>query len=495
MLSDLRESGCLTADTRVMRADTGAEESLGELLLRRERDIPVWTLDDDLRLVQGTMTHVFPSGVKSVFQLQLASGRRVKASANHPFLTLDGWRPLADLEIGDRLATPREVPAPSRTRSWPEPEAVMLAHLLGDGCFASRQPLHYTSADPANLEAVEQAAEHFGIIPRRVVQDTWTHVYLPAPFRLAHGKRNPLAVWLGDLGLYGLRSHEKFIPAEVFALPDAQIALFLRHLWATDGSVRRDGRMGRIYYASTSRRLIDDLQSLLLRLGIRGRVKRVQKAGYRPGYHLYLYGAENQLRFLELVGVHGVRGAAGKSLATILRAVLPTANTNLDTIPREIWAVVRGRMREAAVTTRTFQAAIGTQYCGSTLYKTAPGRDRLARVAAVLHDDRLVRLATSDVFWDAIVAIEPLGEEPVYDATVLGTHNFIADGIVAHNSLEQDADMVVFIYRDEIYDPESTRKGEADFIVSKHRNGPTDTVTVTFQGQYSRFAPMAARSL
>ncbi|MET0478338.1 MAG: DnaB-like helicase C-terminal domain-containing protein, partial [Actinomycetota bacterium] len=254
-------------------------------------------------------------------------------------------------------------------------------------------------------------------------------------------------------------------------------------------------RMGRIYYASTSRRLIDDLQSLLLRLGIRGRVKRVQKAGYRPGYHLYLYGAENQLRFLELVGVHGVRGVAGKSLATILRAVLPAANTNLDTIPREIWAVVRGRMREAAVTTRTFQAAIGTQYCGSTLYKTAPGRDRLARVAAVLHDDRLVRLATSDVFWDAIVAIEPLGEEPVYDATVLGTHNFIADGIVAHNSLEQDADMVVFIYRDEIYDPESTRKGEADFIVSKHRNGPTDTVTVTFQGQYSRFAPMAARSL
>ena len=99
--------------------------------------------------------------------------------------------------------------------------------------------------------------EHFGIIPRRVVQATWTHVYLPAPFRLTHGKRNPLAVWLGDMGLYGLRSHEKFIPAEVFALPDAQIALFLRHLWATDGSVRRDGRMGRIYYASTSRRLIE----------------------------------------------------------------------------------------------------------------------------------------------------------------------------------------------------------------------------------------------
>jgi replicative DNA helicase len=62
-------------------------------------------------------------------------------------------------------------------------------------------------------------------------------------------------------------------------------------------------------------------------------------------------------------------------------------------------------------------------------------------------------------------------------------------------ALEQDADMVMFIYREDLYDSESPRKGEADLIVAKHRNGPTDTVTVTFQGQYSRFAPMAARSL
>jgi len=495
MLSDLRESGCLTADARVMRADTGVEESLGQLLLRGERNVPVWTLDDDLRLVQGTMTHVFPSGVKPVFELKLASGRRVKASGNHPFLTVDGWRPLAELAVGDRLAVPRKVPAPTSTTAWPEPEVVMLAHLIGDGCFVSRQPLHYTSADPANLEAVERAAAHFGVTPRRVAQETWTHVYLPAPFRLTHGKWNPIAAWLDGMGLFGLRSYEKFIPAEVFTLPDSQLALFLRHLRATDGSVRKDGRRGRVYYASSSRRLIDDLRSLLLRLGIQSRITRVQKAGYRPGYHLVLSDAVNQLRFLELVGVHGARGVAVEQLATFLRLVVPGSNTNVDTIPKEIWTDVRGRMRETGVTTRALQAGIGTQYCGSTLYKTAPGRARLARVASVLEDDRLASLATSDVLWDAVVAIESLGEEPVYDATVLGTHNFVADGIVVHNSLEQDADMVVFIYRDELYDSESARKGEADFILAKHRNGPTDTVTVTFQGQYSRFAPMAARSL
>jgi replicative DNA helicase len=62
-------------------------------------------------------------------------------------------------------------------------------------------------------------------------------------------------------------------------------------------------------------------------------------------------------------------------------------------------------------------------------------------------------------------------------------------------ALEDTADLIIFIYRDELYDPESPRKGEADLILAKHRQGPTDTVTVTFQGQYSRFAPMAARSL
>lgn len=58
-------------------------------------------------------------------------------------------------------------------------------------------------------------------------------------------------------------------------------------------------------------------------------------------------------------------------------------------------------------------------------------------------------------------------------------------------SLEQDADVVVLIHRDDAYDRESPRAGEADLIVAKHRNGPTSTVTVAFQGHYSRFVDMA----
>jgi replicative DNA helicase len=90
-----------------------------------------------------------------------------------------------------------------------------------------------------------------------------------------------------------------------------------------------------------------------------------------------------------------------------------------------------------------------------------------------------------------VESIEPLGVQPVYDATVLGLHNFIADGVVVHNSIEQDADVVILLHRDDYYDKESPRAGEADFIVAKHRNGPTDTVTVAAQLHFSRFVDMA----
>ncbi|MBX6391519.1 MAG: replicative DNA helicase [Frankia sp.] len=103
-VSDLRESGCVTGDTRLLRADTGAEVTIAELVATGERDVPVWSVDERLRMVPARLTHAFPSGTKDVFELVLRSGRVVKASANHPFLTLDGWRRLDELTPGTPIA-------------------------------------------------------------------------------------------------------------------------------------------------------------------------------------------------------------------------------------------------------------------------------------------------------------------------------------------------------------------------------------------------------
>ncbi|GAB2775206.1 replicative DNA helicase [Nocardioides salsibiostraticola] len=494
MMSDLRESGCLSADTRLMRADTNAEITLGELMESGAKDVPVWSLDDRLKLVPRTLTHAFPSGTKPVFDLTLTSGRRIRATANHKFLTHEGWMPLSELPVGSRIGSVRHVPPPLETVRGNDDEIVLLAHMLGDGSFVKRQPIRYASVDDANLSAVgEAASRRFGITPKR---DDYpaarvTTLRLPAPFHLTHGRRNPIAAWLDESSLFGLRSHEKFVPDWVFALPKDQVALFVRHIWATDGSVGYDEkrRIGRVYYASTSRRLVDDLARLLLRHNVFTRIKRVRKEGYRDGFHLCIYGVENQLRFLDEIGVHGARGEKARVLAKHLRDVVP--NTNVDTIPQEVWGKVRTVLSEQDMTHRKFATAMGTQFCGSTMWKHSPSRQRLAKVAAVLDDADLEILATNDVFWDAVASVEPAGEEPVYDATVMGTHNFVVEGIAAHNSLEQDADMVILLHRDDAYEKESTRPGEADLIVAKHRNGATRDITVAFQGHYSRFVDMA----
>jgi replicative DNA helicase len=84
------------------------------------------------------------------------------------------------------------------------------------------------------------------------------------------------------------------------------------------------------------------------------------------------------------------------------------------------------------------------------------------------------------------VSVVPAGIEEVFDATVLGTHNFIADGVAVHNSIEQDADVVILLHKDK------EREGEADVLVVKHRNGPTKDLVLGFQGHYARFSNMAA---
>jgi replicative DNA helicase len=492
MLSDLRESGCVTGDTRLLRADTGTEVTFDELMASGERDIPVWSLDERLKLVPSTMTHAFSSGIKEVFRIKLASGRELRATANHPFLTYGGWKPLGELAKGERVAIARSVPGPLTERPMPEAEIVMLAHLLGDGSFVKRQPIRYASVDEENLAAVAEAATHFGITPIRDYHAVarCTSMRLPAPYRLARGRRNPIAEWLDNLGLFGLRSHEKFIPDLIFSLPKDQLALFLRHIWATDGSVTvAKSNAVRIYFGSTSERLVRQLQTLLLRFGIVARLRAVGNTYGHPQWTLDVTGVEDQLRFVDQIGVYGQRRA--RVVEARIRLAQMRAAGRFDTVPSEVWAQVRVALHGKGMTLNHMQVLVGTRSRGDLNEEICPSRSRVARIAQVLDDAELEMLATNDVYWDSISLIESVGFEPVYDATVLGTHNFIANGTNIHNSIEQDADVVILLHREDAYERESPRAGEADLIVAKHRNGPTATVTVAFQGHYSRFVDMA----
>ena len=227
------------------------------------------------------------------------------------------------------------------------------------------------------------------------------------------------------------------------------------------------GNPGLIDDATTSRALADQLQSLLGRFGIVGRIKVTRKGAYRPCYHVHIYGATDQLRFLREIGCYGRRGELVEELTAEVDQVV--ANPNVDVVPREVWELVRRAKDERGTSWRDLASEIGMSYCGSALFRSGVGRERLGRVATAVAG-AAADLAESDLFWDRIVSIEPAGEFTVDDLTVPDLHNFVANGLVLHNSIEQDADIVMFIHREELYKPDTDKKNIADIILAKHRN-------------------------
>lgn len=111
----------------------------------------------------------------------------------------------------------------------------------------------------------------------------------------------------------------------------------------------------------------------------------------------------------------------------------------------------------------------------------------MGRLATALQSKPLLKLAESDVYWDELVKITPLGVEEVFDATVPGAHNFIANDFIVHNSIEQDADVVLMLYREDYYEEDTERAGITDVFIRKHRNGPTGRVELMFKKEQMRF--------
>ncbi|ETN88073.1 intein-containing replicative DNA helicase [Thermus scotoductus] len=155
-------------------------------------------------------------------------------------------------------------------------------------------------------------------------------------------------------------------------------------------------------------------------------------------------------------------------------------------------ALPRHTLQQASgLSQRELYRAVGMAYAGSTLFRQNLSRDRAVRMAHAVKSVALSQMATSDVYWDKVASIQPDGIEEVFDLTVPGLHNFIANNIIVHNSIEQDADLVMFIYRDEYYNPHSEKAGIAEIIVGKQRNGPTGTVELQFHAAHVRFNDLA----
>jgi replicative DNA helicase len=496
---------CLAADSEIVQ-DDGSIATIASICQARSGTVA--TLGEDFRLARTAPSDFIDDGLKPVFEVTTRSGRRVETTLPHPFLTLDGWKPLAELSEGEHVAVPRVLPVFGK-REMRRCEIILLAYLIGDGGLTGTSP-RFTNTNPRIaadfLDAVEQfgglTVRRFGLREREApswqvradvdavaaqraafaesLSDTiarrgvaarqvaaavgvspaslvhWTQgrtvpspvvfarlceVLEVVPAQLApagidsarRNAPNPLTLWLAGLGLMGHSAHGKVVPAPVFTLPREQLALFLNRLFATDGwaCVFATGQ-AQIGYASVSERLARQVQHLLLRFGITAKLRQRwvrYRDARRPSWQLEVTDARCIREFAGSIGVFGKESALTRVLAAVGEG---RRSGNVDRLPAAIWnriAAAKGGMSWAELARRCGD-------CASNLHvgKRGLSRDRLAKMAEVLGDRSLADLARSDVSWDRIESIVPLGEKQVYDLTVPDTHNFVANDICVHNT-------------------------------------------------------------
>ncbi len=295
VLSDLRESGCLTGDARVYLPDEGIYRRMDELV--GTRGFNVLALNMESWYVEpAPVLKAFATGHKPVYWIKTRTGRAIRATANHQFLTIHGWKRLDELESSERIALLRQLPGSSST-TLVRPEQTYAGYWIGNRCILSCQPIYNTTQDGTRAEAIDHLA-----------------------------------------------------------------------LTVSGTTV-----LSRMAY-------------------------------------------------------------------------------------KQLWYPVSLRTR-------------GHANQPPPLYPTlAAGRTGRA-----------------EVYWDTIVAIEFDGVADVYDLTVDIHHNFVANDFIVHNSIEQDADIVMFIYREDLYDKETDKKGIAEIHIAKHRNGPLGVVPLRFEANTTLF--------
>ncbi|HET7131713.1 MAG TPA: DnaB-like helicase N-terminal domain-containing protein, partial [Gammaproteobacteria bacterium] len=156
---------CIVTGSRVLDPASGRLETIDDRVARKRAGLV--SLDSRGRLRAAEASAFVDDGVKPVYEVRTALGRKIAVTASHPFLTIDGWQPLAAVRVGEHVAVPRSLPFFGK-RSMPEALVKLVAYFLTDGGLTQSVP-QFTNTAPRIQDDFAAATRHFAGVRCRTV--------------------------------------------------------------------------------------------------------------------------------------------------------------------------------------------------------------------------------------------------------------------------------------------------------------------------------------
>ncbi len=433
---------CLTGDTYVW-TDEGLE-TIAELFARagmkasctsrvtdvRELGLRAVNERGELETV-AALTH---NNRKPVLDLQLASGRRVKTTHNHPLRVVSErgfvvWRQAGEIREGDTVvsATFGAVEAASGD-GLSEGLAVLLGYLVGEGSLTSPHKIRFTNTDAdVAAEYLSLVEQHFPGMEVRCYNDQEYDILKPTALR---------QVLAQDYGLDFVTAHDKTVPRVVRTAGHKAQRGFLSALFESDGWIDPSSTVG---LGTASEQLAAEVQLLLLGLGVPSTVRSTWRADYQRHYWSVTINPASTHRFLAEVGFRSPRRAD----QVARHFTQSTLDPQFENIPH-LSGLIKD-LRDDIGGDREFDRIAGDLF--RTDMDLGCSRSRLARIVAWgdLRRERLsaggravlehlAALAGARQTYERVVAVADGGLQPTFDLMLPGTHSFLANGVLSHNT-------------------------------------------------------------
>ena len=490
-LNDLYE--CLTENALLINADNGQRISIKNV----KPGMKVLSMNErEQKIVPGTIEKWYDRGIKKCYRITLNSGRQLECTLNHPIYTENGFKELKDIKIDEDIAigTGKSITYKNKLSN---DLCRMLGYMIGDGSCLNRSHVGFT----ANFKDYEVINDFKEIIKsnfekceiREGKRFGAKQLYVVEINKNGWGKPfgNSFREFLREVGLHGKSCYNKRVPEIIFESNLCGIANYVFGYLQTDGTVKKAyGDVLRISFSSVSYGLINDLQSLLLRLGIPSKINKpsIRKSmNAKPLYTLNISSAMEVLnRFAEIMpNKFRKMNKLNKELNRI--GSKKSTSPGAMSLPRSVSILLAEKTKKLSYKEKWYYKGKRTR------------KDLIKKWAKKLNDTELMKWATSDLFWDSIVKIEEIGDHRTYDITIKNNHSFLANDIVVHNSghIEQDADAVWFITRPELHGVNSIEvngemhdtKDLAVFQMAKNREGQVNKyIPMRFDAFCTRFS-------